>query len=214
MSKKPTDQNGKILKFSDWDFIFDFKRRFVEYKRPDLPFRNPDRLKNILAECNAHYIVTGRVHSGDELMMSKLNQILETVKRDEYLSTHVHYIADYDEKLAYGLSVGSNVALNLPIVGWEACGTSWMKDVANLNVLISTHDGGVADAAIDSYLNVSGYDEDDLLNVLYQRMEEAIAIWGNDFNLEYMIRRQLASYLPTISGSRMLKDYLDYLFPA
>ncbi len=212
--KNRPDQNGKILKFSDQDFIFDFKRRFVEYKRPDLPFRNPDRLKNILAERNAHYIIAGRIHSGDEIMVSKLNQILETVKKDEYLSTHVHYIADYDEKLAYGLSVGSNVALNLPIVGWEACGTSWMKDVANLNVLISTHDGGVADAAVDSYLNISGYNEDDLLNMLYQRMEEAIAIWGNDFDLEYAIRRQLTSYLPTISGSRMLKDYLDYLFPA
>ena len=46
--KNRPDQNGNILRFSDDDFIFDFKRRFVNYKRPDLPFHDPVRLKNIL----------------------------------------------------------------------------------------------------------------------------------------------------------------------
>ena len=146
-------------------------------------------------------------------MSEKLNRILETISKDEYLSTHVHYLPDYDEELAYGLSVGSNSAINIPIVGLEACGTSWMKDVANFNVLISTHDGGVADGSINAYLNVSGADEDEELNMLYQRMEEAMMIWESDFDLEYVIKQELATFLPIISGSRMLKDYLDYLFP-
>ncbi len=211
--KDRPDQNGKILRFSGDDFIFDFKRRFVDYKRPDLPFRNPDRLRNILEKKNAHYILAGRVHAGDEVMYGKLKRLLEVVERDEYLRTHVHYIADYDEKLAFGLSVGSNVAINLPIVGLEACGTSWMKDVANLNVLISTHDGGVADASINSYFNVSGATEAEERDLLYQRMEEAILTWENDFDLEYVLKRQLIAFLPIVSGSRMMKDYLDYLFP-
>ena len=208
------DQNGKILQFSDEDFIFDFKRRFVDYKRPELPFRDSRRLKAILEPRNAHYIIAGRVHAGDTNMMRKLHEVLDAVSRDEYLSTHVHYLADYDERLAYGLSCGSNVAINVPIVGLEACGTSWMKDIANLNLLISTHDGGVADAAADSYLNVHGTNENEELDELYRRMEEAVAAWDNDFDLEFLIRKQLAAYLPVISGARMLKDYLDYLFPA
>lgn len=211
--KNRPDQNGKILHFSENDFIFDFKRRFVDYKRPDLPFRDPARLKNILAERGAHYVIAGRVHSGDETMSQKLKRLLEVAASDEYLKDHVHYLADYDEKLAYGLSVGSDVAINIPIVGLEACGTSWMKDVANLNILISTHDGGVADGSINSYLNVSGANESEELDMLYQRMEEAIAASDNDFDLEYLIQKQLATFLPVISGSRMLKDYLDYLFP-
>lgn len=207
------DHNGKILHFTDEDFIFDFKRRFVDYKRPDLPFRNPERLRNILAERGAHYIIAGRVHAGDKVMSGKLHKLLETVAADDYLCDHVHYLPDYDEKLAYGLSVGSNAAINVPIVGLEACGTSWMKDVANLNFLISTHDGGVADASASSYLNVSGSSEEEELDMLYQRMEEAMAANNNNFELEYILQQQLKAYLPVISGARMLKDYLNYLFP-
>ena len=211
--KDRPDHTGKTLKFGENDFIFDFKRRFVDYKRPELPFRDPARLRNILEPHSAHYIIAGRVHSGDKVMSSKLQSLLKTVAADEYLSTHVHYIADYDEKLAYALSVGSNAAINVPIVGLEACGTSWMKDIANLNFLISTHDGGVADASANSYLSVSGASEDEELDMLYQRMEEALAAYDNDFDLEYILRQQLVAYLPVISGSRMLQDYLDFLFP-
>ena len=186
----------------------------MDYKRPELPFEDVERLRNILERRNAHYILAGRVHSGDEVMSGKLRKLLKTVEKDDYLREHVHYIPDYDEELAYGLSCGSNVAINVPIVGLEACGTSWMKDVANLNLLISTHDGGVADGSINSYLNVSGTDESEELDMLYQRMEEAIAAYDNDFDLEFLLKRQLETFLPVISGTRMLQDYLDYLFPS
>ncbi|MBR2837030.1 glycogen/starch/alpha-glucan phosphorylase [Candidatus Saccharibacteria bacterium] len=208
-----SDQNGEILQFGDEDFLFAFKRRFVDYKRPELPFRDPARLKRILQERDAHYILAGRLHTGDAVMAGKLDKLLEVIQNDEFLSTHVHYLADYDERLAYGLSVGCNAAINVPIVGLEACGTSWMKDVANLELLISTHDGGVADASASSYLNVTGTNEAEELESLYTRMEEAISAWESDFDLEFLILRQLTAYIPTISGARMLDDYLDYLFP-
>ena len=208
------DQYGRKLHFNENDFIFDFKRRFVDYKRPEMPFRDPVRLRNILESHGAHYILAGRVHAGDGIMYNKLLKLLHTIDKDDYLREHVHYIADYDEKLAYGLSCGANAAINVPIVGLEACGTSWMKDVANLNILISTHDGGVADGSIDSYFNVSGKTEEEELDMLYQRMEEALTTFDNDFDLEFALRRQLEEFLPVISGARMLKDYLDYLFPA
>ncbi len=210
--KDRPDQNGNIVQFNDNDIIFDFKRRFVDYKRPEMPFRDPQKLRNILEANNAHYIITGRVHAGDEVMSNKLTKILEIIDNDDYLKTHVHYFADYDEKLAYGLSVGSNISINIPIVGLEACGTSWMKDVANMNILISTHDGGVADAPMNAYSYIDGDNEDEELFMLYQRMEDAASIWKNDFDLEFTFRKQLAAFLPTISGSRMLKEYLDYLF--
>ena len=56
-------------------------------------------------------------------------------------------------------------------------------------------------------------EEDEELDELYIRMKEAIEIWNNDFDLAFTLRQQLETFLPTISGSRMLKDYLDYLFP-
>lgn len=211
--KNRPDQNGTILQFEPSDLIFDFKRRFVDYKRPDLPFRDPVRLKEILEPFGAHYILTGRVHTGDTRMSSILSNVLETIARDDYLKTHVHYLVDYDEQLAYALSVGSNVAINVPIVGLEACGTSWEKDVANLNLLISTHDGGVADGSTTSYLNVHGMSEDEELGELYRRMEEAAAAWKNNSGLEKLIQAQLTEFLPVVSGARMLSDYLNYLLP-
>lgn len=192
--------------------IFTFKRRFVDYKRPWLPFSNPAKLGEILTKYNAHYILSGRVHCGDFEMAAKLKQLLETVDQNPELKNRVHYIPDYDEKLAFALSVGANASINTPIVGLEACGTSWMKDVANLSLLISTHDGGVADASSESYLNVSGLNESEETECLYNRMEEVAKAWQNDFDLEFLTKKQLSAYLPVISGTRMLKDYLDYLF--
>ncbi|MBQ3275145.1 glycogen/starch/alpha-glucan phosphorylase [Candidatus Saccharibacteria bacterium] len=206
------DQNGKILNFELDAIVFDFKRRFVDYKRPWLPFEDPERLKRILMNHHADYILTGRVHQGDVNMMAKLNHVLEVIGKDDYLREHVHYIADYDEELARALSVGSNVSINIPIVGLEACGTSWEKDVGNMCLLVSTHDGGVADCPKDSYLCVEGENEAEEIENLYSRMEEAAAAWENDFDLEFLTKKQLKSYLPVVSGTRMLKDYLDYLF--
>ena len=88
-----------------------------------------------------------------------------------------------------------------------------MKDIANLNILISTHDGGVADGPMSAYFNVNGSDEEEELDMLYQQMEDAIAAWSNDFDLEFVLKKQLEAFLPVISGARMMKDYLDFLFP-
>ena len=211
--KTRPDHRGQVLKFSDNDLIYDFRRRFADYKRPELVFHDPVRLRNILESHGAHYIMAGRVHAGDNTMQEKLRRILDIVEKDEYLCDHVHYISDYDENMALALSAGSNISINVPIVGLEACGTSWMKDVANMDTLISTHDGGVADGSINAYLNVSGKDTAEEVDMLYQRMEESAGIWESDFDLEYTLREQLKEFLPVISGARMMQDYLDYLFP-
>ena len=210
--QKYPDHNGRILEFKEDDLVYDFRRRLVDYKRPEMPFKDPVRLRKVLEEHGAYYILAGRVHAGDKSMSQKLQMIFDTISSDDYLKTHVFYLPDYNEELAYALSVGSNVTINIPIVGLEACGTSWMKDVANLNLLISTHDGGVADGPMTAYLNVSGESEQEELDSIYKQMEAAAQIWENDFDLEYSMRRALSTFLPVISGTRMMHDYLDYLF--
>ena len=88
------------------------------------------------------------------------------------------------------------------------CGVAAIDDDETLPLV----DGGVADADKSSYLNISGNSEAAEAESLYKRMEQAAAIWRSDFDLESWTKTQLAAYLPVISGSRMLKDYLDYLF--
>lgn len=210
--KNRSDQYGRPVEIPENALIFDFKRRFVDYKRPWLPFTDPERLKTILETYDAYYLFAGRVHEGDERMYRQLRDLLSLIDRDPVLKARVHYLPDYDEELGRALSLGSNIAINTPIVGLEACGTSWMKDVVNLGLLISTHDGGVADASTDSYLTISGRTEAEEIESLYAQMERAARIWRNDLELTSWIQTELKAFLPIISGTRMLKDYLDFLF--
>jgi starch phosphorylase len=206
------DQYAREINFPEGSIVYQFKRRFVDYKRPTLPFTDIDRLRKILSENNAYYVFAGKVHIGDSGMYNKLMSLLALINSDDILRERVIYISDYDEKSARAMSFGGNVTINTPIVGLEACGTSFMKDISNLGALISTPDGGVADATPDNYLAVLGRDEAEEVESLYTQMESAARIWRDDAALEELIRKQLMAYLPVISGARMFRDYLNYLF--
>ena len=207
------DQYGKSIQIPENAILFDFKRRFANYKRPYMPFENPDSLRQILINHNAHYILTGKVHQGDVTMYQKLLEVLKLIDNDPVLKERVHYIQDYDEELGRALAIGSDASINIPIVGLEACGTSWEKDVANLKLLISTSDGGVADVQPIACLEVTGRNYEAEVSSLYVNMHKAAAILKNDQLLEKHIRHQLSNYLPIISGARMMKDYLKFIFP-
>ncbi len=207
------DQYGKPVHLPEDAFVFDFKRRFVNYKRPYLPFERLDSLRQILIDYNAHYLLAGKVHQGDTMMYQHLLDILKAVDNDPVLRERVHYLQDYDEELGRAMSVGADAAINIPVIGLEACGTSWEKDIANLKLLISTSDGGVADIKPIACLEVTGNSYDAEVSSLYTNMHKACQIVGNDMMLEGNVKKQLAAYMPTISGARMLKDYLKFLFP-
>lgn len=207
------DQYGKSIQIPENAILFDFKRRFANYKRPYMPFENPDSLRQILISHNAHYILTGKVHQGDMTMYQKLLEVLKLIDNDPVLKERVHYIQDYDEELGRALAIGSDASINIPIVGLEACGTSWEKDIANLKLLISTSDGGVADVQPIACLEVTGRNYEAEVSSLYVNMHKAAAILKNDQLLEKHIRHQLSNYLPIISGARMMKDYLKFIFP-
>ena len=210
--KRRKDQYGKIVQIPENAMLFDFKRRFVSYKRPWMPFENMEELRRILRENNAHYILAGKVHQGDVEMRATLNSVLSKIESDDFLRERVHFIQDYDEELGLALAVGSDVSINVPIVGLEACGTSFMKDLANLKMLISTADGGVADISPAPCLEVSGANYNDELKSLYLQMNRAGQIFKDDYLLEKQIRKQLKGYVPVVSGSRMMKDYLRLIF--
>ena len=207
------DQYSKAVEIPEDALVFDFKRRFANYKRPYMPFEKPEVLKQILINYNAHYVLAGKVHQGDTEMYQRLLATLKLVDADPILRERVHYIQDYDEELGRALAIGSNVAINVPVIGLEACGTSWEKDIANLKLLISTSDGGVADVRPIACLEVDGKTYDEEVASLYANMHKAAHVMKTDALLERNIHRQLKAYLPIISGARMLKDYLKFLFP-
>lgn len=199
------DQYGNDVSIPADALIFDFKRRFANYKRPDMIFSDPMRLAFILESTNSHFILTGKPHPNDEPMKGELYRILDLIDGNTFLRDRVHYIQDYDEELGRALAVGADCAINIPVVGQEACGTSWMKDIANFKILISTPDGGVADIEPIECLEVSG-DENE---ALYKAMEQAATILRDDDLYREEVIREVSSYLPVISGSRMMGEYLQ-----
>lgn len=206
------DQNGNAVHLPEGAIVFDFKRRFADYKRPWMPFARIDELKAILTEFDAHYVLAGKVWQGDTRMYMKLQEILNLIAADDVLKDRVHYLQDYDETVGKALAFGSDVAINVPIIGLEACGTSWEKDIANLKLLISTADGGVADVSPLPCLEVTGATYDDEVKSLYEQMRRAASGLRDDVQFERLVHKQLIGYLPTISGARMMKDYLKFLF--
>ncbi len=206
------DQYGNEFQLPLDALIFDFKRRFADYKRPWMPFERVEELKSILTKFDAHYILAGKVWQGDARMYMKLQEILKLVAGDDVLKSRVHYLQDYDEALGMALAFGSDVAINVPVIGLEACGTSWEKDIANLKLLISTADGGVADVSPLACLEVTGVRYEDEVNSLYAEMHRAAEALRDDAQFAKLIHKQLIGYLPTISGARMLREYLRFLF--
>ena len=209
------DQYGETVQIPEDAVLFDYKRRFVAYKRPWLPFADIEQLKNILVKYNAHYIMAGmmagNVGKGDTTY-DRLQSMLRQIAADPVLHERVHYIVDYDEALATAISMGSDVSINVPIVGLEACGTSFMKDLGNLTLLVSTNDGGVADVESSPAYIVKGDTEADEIKSLYLQMQRAAQACKEDVVWAQAAADTLAAYLPVISGSRMIRDYLKFLF--
>jgi alpha-glucan phosphorylase-like protein len=207
------DQYGNHVELPDDALVFDFKRRFAGYKRPYMLFERVDELRQILIDYNAHLVMAGRVHQGDRGMYDRLHDILNTIDQDDLLRERVHYLQDYDEELGRALAMGGDAAINVPIVGLEACGTSWEKDIANFKLLISTKDGGVADIDPPTYLEVAGESYEDEVSSLYHQMRYVGHVVSTGDQLQQLIAGQLKAYLPIISGSRMVRDYLTHVFP-
>ena len=84
LARRP-DQYGNFLNIPEDALLFEFKRRFVDYKRPWLPFTHPEAMKDILERNNAHYIFAGRVHEGDNRMMERLTTLLADYPKPAYM---------------------------------------------------------------------------------------------------------------------------------
>lgn len=187
-------------------------KRFAGYKRPTMIFEDKDRLIQILEKLNMHLIISGDVNLTSQDMRQEVRQVLSIVNEDKRLSQRVHFVQDYDQILAKYLTAGADVWLNTPVVGNEACGTSWMKAIGNLAILISTPDGGVADEDSGAYLKITGANYEEEVESLYKNLERAGEILSDKNQWFEFVKSALKTYLPTISGGRMVKEYLRFIF--
>ncbi len=119
-----------------------FARRFATYKRALLLFHNLPWLQAILTNPDrpVQILIAGKAHPADQNGQGLIRRIVELSRTPE-LNGHVHFLENYDMRIARYLVQGVDVWLNNPRPPLEASGTSGMKAAMNGGLNLSILDG-------------------------------------------------------------------------
>lgn len=206
-----------------------FTRRFVEYKRPTLIFRDMERLKRIVTNPwqPVQIVFAGKSHPADFASKCILQQVYTLATNREFQG-RIAFVEDYDMHLARYLVQGADVWLNTPRRWQEACGTSGMKASLNGVLHLSVRDGWWAEGyngnngwALGSDGETLPPDEEDSADAerLYRLLEEAIVPLyyardrsGVPHGWMHMIKEAIGSIVPVFCTRRMLKEYTERMY--
>lgn len=196
-----------------------FARRSATYKRADLLFTNPERLRWITRHVGPLQVIFGgKAHPRDEGGKAMIRKIVEFASSlNDALK--IVYVEDYDMSWGGSLTSGVDLWLNTPQRPHEASGTSGMKAALNGVPSLSVLDGwwiegcleGITgwaighggDIAEDSSAEAASlYDKLEMLilPMYYGRpaaftevMRSAIAVNGSFFNTQRMLSQYVAN---------------------
>jgi glycogen phosphorylase len=122
-------------------FTIGFARRASTYKRGDLLFHDPGRLKRIASESGGLQIIfAGKAHpqdKGGKELIKRIFQAKESLKHE----IKIVYIENYDMDFGKLITSGVDLWLNTPLPPQEASGTSGMKAALNGIPSLSILDG-------------------------------------------------------------------------
>jgi starch phosphorylase len=202
-------------------FTIGFARRFATYKRANLIFRDPERLKRILSDKDrpVQIVIAGKAHPKDHPGKSQIRDVVQ-YSRDPDLWKHIVFIEDYDMKVARELVQGVDLWLNNPRRGEEACGTSGMKaamnGVLNLSILDGWFDevyeesGGWAIGDREAYseeqdnMHASAIYyllENEIVPMFYERRDHGTREWMQ------RVKQSIKYLSPRFDCRRMVREY-------
>ncbi len=203
-----------------------FARRFATYKRANLIFRDPERLKRILTNKDrpVQIVIAGKAHPKDHPGKSQIRDVVQ-YSRDPELWKHIVFVEDYDMKVARELVQSCDIWLNTPRRGEEACGTSGMKaalnGVLNLSILDGWFDeayeqsGGWAIGDREPYsedqenMHASAIYyllENEIVPMFYERRDHGTQEWMR------RVKQSLRYLSPEFDARRMLREYDHELY--
>jgi len=205
-----------------------FARRFTGYKRPDLIFRDSERLARILnaARRPVQIVFAGKAHPADEPGKHNLQRVYRRAL-DPAFTGRIAFVDDYDLHVAHFLVQGCDVWLNNPRKPLEASGTSGMKAAVNGVPHLSVGDGWWAEGAtgtngwiIDGGAH-NDHDQQDAADAdaLYRLLEEQIVPTFYDRDDRgiptrwlAIVREAIRTVAPRFSARRMVKDYAREMY--
>jgi starch phosphorylase len=209
-----------------------FARRFADYKRADLLFRDPERLDRLVnhEKRPVQLIFAGKAHPDDEPGKQLIQKVVQPT-RDPRFQGKIVFIENHDINVSRHLAQGVDLWLNTPRRPNEACGTSGQKAVLNGGLNLSTLDGWYAQAydgtngfAIGTGEEHAEPEEQDRrdLDSLFHVLEDQVAPLFYDRDADDVPRRWVARQKQAIrtlawrfSARRMVKDYtLECYLPA
>jgi starch phosphorylase len=140
--KEPAHLVGAGVLLGEDALTIGFARRFATYKRADLVFRDPERLRRLLVNPRrpVQIVFAGKAHPADEHGKRVLQRVYACA-RDRAFEGRVTFLEDHEMHLEHLLVQGVDLWLNLPRVPMEACGTSGMKAALNGVPQLGTLDG-------------------------------------------------------------------------
>ena len=210
-----------------------FARRATPYKRANLIFSDPERLRSIVRSTGPLQMVYGgKAHPQDEGGKALIRQIVQAAHELED-AVRVVYLENYEMDLALKLTSGVDLWLNNPRKPLEASGTSGMKAALNGVPSCSVLDGWWIEGHIEGItgwaIGGTGHDqsdEDGEANDLYVKLEHvilplfyglppafaevmryAIALNGSFFNTQRMVAQYVRNaYFPVPDESAAARE--------
>ena len=197
-------------------------RRFTEYKRANLIFRDMERITKLLQGKKLQIVFAGKFHPKDEWGRKTFNKIIELSKELD----GVAILPSYDLNLSGLLKRGSDIWLNTPTRPLEASGTSGMSANFNGSLHISTFDGWAVEGTfhghngwlINKGVNLEYLPVDERHQKDYEAMMEIFeneviptfyddkAAWGE------MMRKAIYTSTQYFHSDRMAMEYYTRLY--
>ncbi|MFA4819140.1 MAG: alpha-glucan family phosphorylase [Patescibacteria group bacterium] len=194
-------------------------RRIATYKQPLLLFSDINRLVRITNDQTrpVQIILAGKAHPGDLSAKAMISEILKIINQPG-LAGRVVFLANYNLELARLLVTGSDVWLNTPIKGQEACGTSGMKAGLNGSLQCAISDGWTDEIDLPKL----GFPIDptnsavDIYNVLEQKVGPLYygRGAGNQVPADWitMMRAIITQTSAHFTSERMMREYITQLY--
>jgi starch phosphorylase len=195
-----------------------FARRAAAYKRADLLFANPERLKSIVAQVGPLQVIFGgKAHPQDAEGKEMIRKVFQAASALAG-SVKVVYIPDYDMRWAQLMTSGTDVWLNTPHRPFEASGTSGMKAALNGVPSLSILDGWWMEGCVEGHTGWAIGKEDDLPEdhlteavSLYEKLERVILplFYGSPAGFSEVMRSSIALNGSFFNTERMMEQYLS-----